>query len=152
MQTEVRGGEPWRTLSEFCAYLARLNMKSTANSAIPKTVDEYLAAVPEPQRTTLKKVRAVIHSVLPAEAAERISYRMPVIKYKGMLVGYAAFSDHCSLFGMSSTLLGPFQEELKKYSTSKGTIRFPVDKPLPAALIRKLVKHAIARKDTKAKK
>ncbi len=127
-------------------------MKPVPKSAIPMTVDEYLAAVPEPKRSTLKKVRAVIQSVLPAEATECISYRMPVVRYKGMLVGYAAFAEHCSLFGMSGTLLGPFQDELKKYSTSKGTIRFPVDKPLPSALIRKLVKHAIAQKDEKAKR
>jgi uncharacterized protein YdhG (YjbR/CyaY superfamily) len=126
--------------------------KTQATAAIPKTVDEYLAAVPEPQRTTLKKVRAVIQSVLPEEATEVISYRIPVVKYKGMLVGYAAFADHCSLFGMSGTLLGPFQEELKKYSTSKGTIRFAVDKPLPATLIKKLAKHAIAVKDAGKKK
>ena len=124
--------------------------KTQGTSAIPKTVDEYLARVPEPQRSTLNKVRAVIQSVLPEEATEGISYRIPVVKYKGMLVGYAAFSDHCSLFGMSGTLLGPFQEELKKYSTSKGTIRFAVDKPLPAMLIKKLVKHAIAKKDAKS--
>jgi uncharacterized protein YdhG (YjbR/CyaY superfamily) len=115
--------------------------------AIAKTVDEYLARVPEPQRSTLKSVRAIIQSVLPEDATEVISYRMPVVKYKGMLVGYAAFADHCSLFGMSSTLLGPMQDELKKYSTSKGTIRFPIDKPLPAALIKKLVKAAIAAKE-----
>ena len=64
----------------------------------------------------------MIQSVLPEDATEVISYRMPVVKYKGMLVGYAAFADHCSLFGMSSTLLGPMQEELKKYSSPKGTI------------------------------
>jgi uncharacterized protein YdhG (YjbR/CyaY superfamily) len=121
--------------------------KLQKDEAIPKTVEEYLARVPEPQRTTLKKVRAVIQSVLPEDATEVISYRMPVVKYKGMLVGYAAFADHCSLFGMSSTLLGPMQEELKKYSTSKGTIRFPIDKPLPAALIKKLVKAAILAKE-----
>jgi uncharacterized protein YdhG (YjbR/CyaY superfamily) len=115
--------------------------------AIPKTVDEYLAKVPEPQRSTLKKVRAVIQLVLPAEATEVISYRMPCVKYKGMLIGYAAFADHCSLFGMSSTLLGPMKEDLKKYSTSKGTIRFPIDKPLPATLIKKLVKAAILSKE-----
>ena len=126
--------------------------KTQATAAVPKTVDEYLAAVPERQRTTLKKARAVIQSVLPEAATEGISYRIPVVKYKGMLVGYAAFADHCSLFGMSGTLLGPFQEELKKYSTSKGTIRFPVDKPLPATLIKKLVKHAIAVKDAGKKK
>ena len=123
-------------------------MKKSANrKAVPKTVDEYLAKLPEPQRTTLARVREVIQSVLPAEATEVISYRIPCVKYKGMLVGYAAFNDHCSLFGMSSTLLGPLREDLKNYRTSKGTIRFAIDKPLPAALIKKLVKSAIAEKE-----
>jgi uncharacterized protein YdhG (YjbR/CyaY superfamily) len=123
--------------------------KLRKNEAVPKTVEEYLARVPEPQRSTLTKVRAVIQSVLPEEATEVISYRMPCVKYKGMLVGYAAFTDHCSLFGMSSTLLGPMRDDLKKYSTSKGTIRFAVDKPLPASLIKKLVKAAITAKDAR---
>ena len=127
-------------------------MKKVAKSAIPKTVDEYLAGVPEPQRGTLTKVRAVIQSVLPAEATEVISYRIPCVKYHGMLLGYAAFADHCSLFGMSGTLLGPMKEDLKKYSTSKGTIRFAVDKPLPATLIKKLVKSAVAKKELRKKK
>ncbi|HEX8801721.1 MAG TPA: DUF1801 domain-containing protein [Terriglobales bacterium] len=126
--------------------------KSAKRKALPKTVDEYLAKVPQPQRTTLAKVRQVIQSVLPAEATEVISYRIPCVKYKGMLVGYAAFTDHCSLFGMSSTLLGPVKEELKNYSTSKGTIRFALDQPLPAALIKKLVQSAIAEKDKLKKK
>ena len=126
--------------------------KSAKRTAVPKTVDEYLAKVPEPQRTTLAKVREVIQSVLPAEATEVISYRIPCVKYKGMLVGYAAFTDHCSLFGMSSTLLGPLREDLKNCSTSKGTIRFAIDKPLPAALIKKLVKSAIGEKDKLKKK
>ena len=126
--------------------------KSARSKAVPKTVDEYLAKVPEPQRTTLAKVREVIQSVLPAAATEVISYRIPCVKYKGMLVGYAAFTDHCSLFGMSSTLLGPLREDLKNYSTSKGTIRFAIDKPLPAALIKKLVKSAIGEKEKLKKK
>ena len=112
-----------------------------------KTVEEYLATVPEPQRTTLNKVRAIIQSVLPVGAVEVISYGIPCVKYHGMLLGYGAFAEHCSLFGMSGTLLGPMKEDLKKYSTSKGTIRFPVDKPLPSPLIKKLVKAAIAEKD-----
>jgi uncharacterized protein YdhG (YjbR/CyaY superfamily) len=120
--------------------------------AVPKTVEEYLAGVREPQRSTLKKVRAVILSVLPEEATEVISYRIPCVMYKGMLVGYAAFADHCSLFGMSSTLLGPMKEDLKKYSTSKGTVRFAVDKPLPASLIKKVVKSAIAAKEARKKR
>ena len=126
--------------------------KLKKGEAIPKTVDEYLAGVPEPQRRTLMKVRAVIQSVLPEEATEVISYRIPVVKYKGMLVGYAAFPNHCSLFGMSGTLLGPLKEELKKYSTSKGTIRFPVDKPLPATLIKKLVKSVPPPHETQARR
>jgi uncharacterized protein YdhG (YjbR/CyaY superfamily) len=126
-------------------------MKNSEGAA-PKTVEEYLAAVPEPQRTTLKKVRAVIQSVLPKEAVEVISYGIPCVKYDGMLLGYGAFAEHCSLFGMSGTLLGPMKEDLKKYSTSKGTIRFPVDKPLPAALIKKLVQAAIADKEARKKR
>ncbi len=121
-------------------------MKKAANK-VPRSVEEYLAAVPEPARATLKKVRAAIQSVLPPESTEVISYRIPCVKYKGMLVGYAAFTEHCSLFGMSGTLLGPLKEDLKKYPTSKGTIRFPVDKPLPSALIKKLVKAAIAERE-----
>ena len=126
-------------------------MKKAAKSAIPKTVDEYLATMPEPQRTTLKKVRASIQSVLPEGATECIGYRIPCVKFHGMLLGYAGFKDHCSLFGMSGTLLGPMKEDLKKYSTSKGTIRFEVDKPLPATLIKKLVKSAVAEKEARAK-
>jgi uncharacterized protein YdhG (YjbR/CyaY superfamily) len=125
--------------------------KAQQSNTVPKTVEEYLAKVPDPQRTTLQKVRATIQSVLPAEATEVISYRIPCVKYKGMLVGYAAFADHCSLFGMSGTLLGPIKDELKAYSTSKGTIRFAIDKPLPAALIKKLVKSAIAEKEARKK-
>jgi uncharacterized protein YdhG (YjbR/CyaY superfamily) len=126
--------------------------KLQKGAVVPKTVDEYLAGVPEPARSTLKKVRAVIQSVLPEEATEVISYRIPIVKYKGMLVGYAAYPNHCALYGMSGTLLGPLKEDLKKYSTSKGTIRFAVDKPLPATLIKKLVKSAVAEKDARNKR
>jgi uncharacterized protein YdhG (YjbR/CyaY superfamily) len=125
--------------------------KLQKGKTISKTVDEYLARTPEPQRSTLKKVRAVIQSVLPKEATEVISYRIPIVKYKGMLVGYAAYANHCSLYGMSSTLLGPLKDELRQYSTSKGTIRFAVDKPLPAALIKKLVKSAIVERELQKK-
>lgn len=108
------------------------------------TVDEYLSKVPEPARSTLEKVRAVIRAAAPKEAEECISYQVPSFKYKGPLVGYAAFPEHCSFFVMSGTLLGGFQTELAKYETSKGTIRFALDKPLPATLIRKLVKAKVA--------
>jgi uncharacterized protein YdhG (YjbR/CyaY superfamily) len=114
----------------------------------PKDVDEYLAGVPEPARSTLHKIRAVIHSVVPREATEVISYRIPMFKYKGMLVGFAAFSNHCSLFPGASPVEA-FKEELKAFQTSKGTIHFPLDKPLPAALVKKLVKARVAENEQK---
>jgi uncharacterized protein YdhG (YjbR/CyaY superfamily) len=108
-----------------------------------KSVDEYLAGVPEPARSTLNKVRAAIRSAVPPEAIETISYRIPMFKYKGPLVWFAAFSNHCSLFPGSS-VIEAFKNELKDFHTSKGTIRFPVDKPLSAALVKKLVKARVA--------
>jgi uncharacterized protein YdhG (YjbR/CyaY superfamily) len=108
-----------------------------------KTVDEYLANTPEPARSTLKHIRAVIKSVVPKEATEVISYRIPMFKYKGMLVGYAAFAKHCSLFPTGSGVIETFAKELKGYRTSKGTIQFPSDKALPDALLKKIVKQRV---------
>jgi uncharacterized protein YdhG (YjbR/CyaY superfamily) len=115
----------------------------------PKSVDEYLAGVPEPARSALNKLRAAIRSVVPPEATEAISYRIPAFKYKGPLVGFAAFSNHCSFFPMSSSVIEAFKNELKDFHTSRGTIRFPVDKPLSAALVKKLVKARIAQNEAK---
>ena len=115
----------------------------------PKSVEEYISGVAEPARSTLKKVRAMIRAVVPAGTTEGISYGIPTFKYKGPLVWYAAFSDHCSLFPGNSKLIGEFKKELKDFQTSKGTIRFPVDKPLPVTLVKKLVKVRIAEKEKK---
>ena len=108
--------------------------------AAPKTVEEYLAAIPEPARSTLKHIRKVIQSVVPSETTEVISYGMPMFKYNGMLVGYAAFKKHCSLFPTGSGVLDRFEKELKGLRTSKGTIQFPPDKPLPDSLVKKIVR------------
>lgn len=113
--------------------------KAKANVA-PRNVDEYLAGVPEPARSTLSKIRATIRSAVPPEATETISYRIPAYKYNGgVLVWFAAFSKHCSLFPTAS-VIEAFKNDLKGFSTSKGTISFPTDKPLPAGLVKKLVK------------
>ena len=127
-------------------------MRQDSNRPAPKDTDEYLARVPEPARTTLAKIRAMIRSVVPKEATEAISYGMPAFKYKGALVGFAAFADHCSLFPMNAALIVAFQDELKGYETSKGTIRFPVDKPLPAALVKRIVKARVAENESKKRK
>ena len=104
-------------------------------------VEEYLARVPEPAQTTLRKLRATIRGAAPKEATEGISYGMPAFRYKGALVAYAAFKKHCSFFPMQASLIDELKDELKAYRTSKGTLQFPVDKPLPAALVKKMVKY-----------
>jgi uncharacterized protein YdhG (YjbR/CyaY superfamily) len=111
--------------------------------------NEYLARVPEPARSTLNKIRAMIRAAAPPEATECISYGMPGFRYNGPLVWFAAFANHCSFFPGTSSLLPLFQIELKNFEISKGTIRFPVDKPLPATLVRKLVKARVAQNDQK---
>jgi uncharacterized protein YdhG (YjbR/CyaY superfamily) len=113
-------------------------------------VEAYLAKVPEPARTTLAKVRATIRSAAPKEATEGISYGMPAFRYEGALVGYAAFNDHCSFFPMSAALIDTMADELKGYRSSKGTLQFPLDKPLPATLVKKMVKARVA--DNEGKK
>jgi uncharacterized protein YdhG (YjbR/CyaY superfamily) len=115
------------------------------SNAAPRNVDEYFAGVPEPARSKLHQMRAAIRSAVPPEATEAISYRIPAFKYNGPLLWYAAFSDHCSLFP-TAAVIAAFEKELKRYTISKGTIHFPVDKPLPATLIRKLVKARVAQK------
>lgn len=112
-----------------------------------KTVDEYLSRVAEPARSTLEKVRAVIRSVVPPETTEVISYGIPTFRYKRGLVSYAAFRDHCSFFPLGSSALDAFADELKPYRAAKGTLHFPVDKPLPSALIKKIVRARLAQNE-----
>jgi uncharacterized protein YdhG (YjbR/CyaY superfamily) len=119
-----------------------------AKSGTPQSIDQYMAGVPEPARTTLKKMRTAIRSALPSDATETISYRIPAFKRKNILVWFAAFSDHCSLFPTAS-VIAEFKDELKGYSTSKGTIHFPLDKPPPIALIKKIVKVRVKQDQSK---
>lgn len=117
---------------------------STAKSkGAPKNVDEYLAGVPEPARGFLSKMRVAIRSAVPTEATETISYGIPAFKHKRVLVWFAGFSNHCSLFP-TAAVIQAFKNELKGFSISKGTIHFPLDKPVPTALIKKLVKSRVA--------
>jgi len=89
---------------------------STAKANVPpKDVDEYLARVPEPARGSLNRIRTVIRSVVPPETTEAISYGMATFKYKGPLLGFAAFPKHCSLFPMSSAVILAFKDELKNF-------------------------------------
>jgi len=113
------------------------------SAAKPKTVDEYLARVPEPGRATLNKIRAAIKAATPRDATETISYGIPAFRHKEVLIWFAAFADHCSLFP-TGAIIEQFKGELKGYTISKGTIQFPLNKPLPASLVKKMVKARLA--------
>ena len=112
------------------------------------SVADYLKAVPPAQRAALQKVRKTIKAAAP-EAAELISYGIPAYKHHGMLVYIAAFKNHCSLFGVGAALMKTHQKALAPYKMSKGTIQFTVDKPLPTALVRQLVKARVAQNEAK---
>lgn len=119
------------------------NSRVTTRRSAPKSVDEYLATIPEPARSTINKVRAAIRSVVPKDTDEVLSYGIPGFRHKRMLVWYAAFADHCSLFP-TAAVIAKFKDELKDYRISKGTIQFSVDKPLPATLVKRMVKARLA--------
>jgi len=112
-------------------------------------VEEYLARVSEPAQTTLRKVRASIKAAVPRDATEGISYGMPAFRHNGALVAYAAFKNHCSFFPMQASLIDAMQDELKAYRTAKGTLQFALDKPLPAALVKKMVKARVAENEAR---
>ncbi len=112
------------------------------------TVAGYLAALPKDARVALTKLRKTIRAAAP-DATEGTSYGMPAFKHKGTLVYYAAFKDHCSFFPASTAVMRRFAAEFEGYSTSKGTIRFPIEKPLPAALVTKLVKARVAENEAR---
>ena len=116
-------------------------------NAPAKDVDEYLAGVPEPARSTLEKVRRAIRAAAP-EATEAISYGVPMFRHHGLLVGYGAAAKHCALYG---TTLGSYRKDLEGYDTSRGTIRFPPDAPPPAALVKKIVRAHVAANEARAR-
>lgn len=111
--------------------------------AKPRTIDEYLAGVSDDKRAALEKLRKTIRAAAP-KAEECISYGIAAYRQNGMLVGFGATANHCAFFLMNASTVAEHQEELEGYETSKGTIRFQPARPLPAALVRKLVKARIA--------
>jgi uncharacterized protein YdhG (YjbR/CyaY superfamily) len=137
------GGKGVRASAKGKRALGRGKQASATGKSAPKNVDEYIARVPEPARSRLREMRAAIQSVVPEEAVEIISYQIPAFKLKRVLVWYAAFSEHCSLFPTAS-VIEEFRNELAGLTTSKGTVQFSTDKALPTGLIKKLVKARVA--------
>ena len=115
----------------------------------PKDIDEYLASVGEDKRAALERLRKIIKGAAPM-AEECISYRLAAFRLDGRpLVAFGATSGHCAFYPMSSSTVIDHKEELEGYDTSKGAIRFSVDKPLPATLVRKLVRARIAENEAR---
>lgn len=118
------------------------------NSRKFKTVDEYLSALPAKSRTMMKSLRGVIKKAAP-EAEEMISYNMPAFKFNGMLVYYAAHKEHIGFYPFSSAIKA-FEKDLSGYETSKGTIKFPLDQPIPVGLVNKIIKFRVKENSAKA--
>jgi len=117
-----------------------------------KNIDEYIYSQTDEVKLILEKIRQIIQSVAP-DALEIISYGMPAFKAHGrMLVYFAGFKNHCSLFPANAGLIAKMETELKNYKTSKGTIQFEFNKPLPIALIKKIVKIRVKENLEKSKK
>jgi len=116
-----------------------------------KNIDDYIALQPEKAQVFLEKLRQIIKATAP-DAEEVISYGMPAFRYHGMLVYFAAFKNHYSLFPANSGLITAMKDELKMYKTSKGTIQFTFEQPMPVALIKKIVKERVKQNILKSKK
>jgi uncharacterized protein YdhG (YjbR/CyaY superfamily) len=126
-------------------------MRDTKQS-VPKSVDEYIAAQPEAVRAKLEHVRAAIMRAVP-DAVEGIAYRMPGYKLHGKpLLYFAGFKEHYSLFAASGTFFAVLEGELRGYELRKGTVHFPLSKPVPVKLISRIAKLRAAGIVTTAKK
>jgi uncharacterized protein YdhG (YjbR/CyaY superfamily) len=115
-------------------------MKAATKGTVPKTVSEYIAAAPAATRKSLEKLRQTIKAAAP-DAEESISYQMPGYKHHGMLVYFAGWKNHIALYPAGR--LEAFEKELSGFERSKGTIKFPLDKPIPFGLISKIVKYRV---------
>ena len=118
--------------------------RMAAHGPSSDAVEAYIAAVPEPARTTLVQLREIIRSAVPKQAVEVISYGVPAFALSKPFFGYAAFKGHLSVLPFSGSLFNRFAEELKPYARTKSSLHLPFDKPLPAPLIRSLVRARVA--------
>ena len=120
----------------------------TPNQEAPQTIDAYIAGYPEEVQAILQQIRRTIHETAP-EATEAISYGMPTFKLHGNLVHFAAFKNHIGFYPVPSGMAA-FQEELAAYKQGKGSVQFPLDKPMPLDLIRRIVDFRVQESKGKA--
>jgi uncharacterized protein YdhG (YjbR/CyaY superfamily) len=134
----------WTRAVSTAYLIARMKKPDLVNimdNKSPKTLNDYIKKYPKDIQTILNKIRNTIKKAAP-DATEAISYQIPTFKLGGNLVHFAAFTGHISFFPTSSGVAG-FKKELEQYVTSKGTIKFPLDKPIPYGLITKITKYRV---------
>jgi uncharacterized protein YdhG (YjbR/CyaY superfamily) len=124
-------------------------MQQTKSKKEIASIDGYLSGLPDNVYLALENMREIIRSLVP-DVEETISYKIPAFKYKRMLVCFGAAKNHCSFFVMSSTLLKEYEEEIKEFDTSTGTIRFTPEKPIPNDLITRIVMARVAENESKS--
>ena len=134
----------------FCASKASVENMKGQGGVGSQSVDGYLAKVPPEYRAALQHLRRTVRAAAP-DATEIISYRMPAFRYQGVLVYYAAFRDHCSLFIGSVRTQRKFAAELKSFAAGKGTVHFTPERPLPEGLVTRIVKARMAENEARAK-
>ncbi|HYG01411.1 MAG TPA: DUF1801 domain-containing protein [Chryseosolibacter sp.] len=117
-------------------------------TSIPKTVDDYLEAHPPEIVQMMEELRSAIRKAAP-KAEEIISYQIPTYKYKGALVHFAIFKNHCSFFGVDKNLLKSFSKELEPFDVKGTTIHFTLENPLPSSLTQKLVKERLKQNEAR---
>jgi uncharacterized protein YdhG (YjbR/CyaY superfamily) len=142
-----------RSAEASLCVIARLKPRATicgmrAKEDAPTTIDEYIDAAPREVRSRLQQIRATIREAAP-DADEAISYQMPTFKQNGNLVHFAAFKNHIGLYPTAGGSAA-FQKELSRYKCGKGSVQFPLDQPIPHALIAKIVKYRVKTNRAKA--
>jgi uncharacterized protein YdhG (YjbR/CyaY superfamily) len=125
---------------------------SKAGDSAAKAIESYFAKAPEPARNMLAQIRELVWSIIPAEAEEIFSYGIPGFQYKGRLLWYGAFKKHCGFYPGSPPLLQSLAEELKGFKTARGSVQLPLDKPLPVALVKKIVRLRVAENEARSRK
>jgi uncharacterized protein YdhG (YjbR/CyaY superfamily) len=116
-----------------------------------KDVDAYIAAAAEPARAMLEKMRAIVKAAAP-RAVEMISYGIPLYKHHGHLTAFAAFKSHVGFYVMSKRLMAEYKKEFAPYKQAIATVQFPIGKPIPASLVRRVVKARIKENEARAKR
>jgi uncharacterized protein YdhG (YjbR/CyaY superfamily) len=130
--------------------MRKSSSRDTKRSVPARDVEGYLAVLPKEARVTLEKLRKTIKAAAP-KAEEAISYQVPTFKYHGPLVFFAAFKNHCSFYVVSKSIMKTFSRELKPYDTSGTTIHFSAENPLPATLVKRIVKARIEENESHVK-